>query len=183
MNKIFTSLRTLQQGDRYPYSSAGWQVSPTGVSDTHRGNQSTKGLNLLNSPSWWLAVTQGKQCRTGFLERWAQTPTLSIRKPVFDRSFPYLKLPAVQETRVWSLGCEDPLEKETATHSRILAWKISWTEVPGGLKSMGSQRVRHDWATNTNHKHFPYFSQHWFWSKKLLKQWTMIFFLISNTPS
>ena len=53
-------------------------------------------------------------------------------------------LPAVQETRVRSLGWEDPLEKEMATHSSILAWKISWTEEPGGLQSMGLQRVGHD---------------------------------------
>ena len=53
-------------------------------------------------------------------------------------------LPAVQETRVRCLGWEDPLEKEIATHSSILAWKISWTEEPGGLQSMGSQRGRHD---------------------------------------
>ena len=53
-------------------------------------------------------------------------------------------LPVVQETRVRSLGPEDPLEKEMATHSNILAWKISWTEEPGGLQSMGSQRVGHD---------------------------------------
>ena len=59
-------------------------------------------------------------------------------------------LPAVQETWVQSLGWEDPLEKEMATHSSILAWKISWTEEPGGLQSMGSQRVGHDWATNTS---------------------------------
>ena len=59
-------------------------------------------------------------------------------------------LPAVQEIWVWSLGWEDPLEKEMATHSSILAWKISWTEEPGGLQSMGSQRVGHDWATNTH---------------------------------
>ena len=58
-------------------------------------------------------------------------------------------LPAVQETWVWSLGWEDPLEKEMATHSSIIAWKISWTEEPGELQSMGSQRVGHDWATNT----------------------------------
>ena len=59
-------------------------------------------------------------------------------------------LPEVQETQVWSLGWEDHLEKEMATHSTILAWKISETEEPGGLQSMGSQRVRHDWATNTH---------------------------------
>ena len=48
-------------------------------------------------------------------------------------------LPAMQETQVRSLGWEDPLEKEMATHSNILAWGISWTEEPGGLQSIGSQ--------------------------------------------
>ena len=50
----------------------------------------------------------------------------------------------MQETQVQSLGQEDPLEKEMATHSSILAWKIPWTEKPGRLWFMGSQRVRHD---------------------------------------
>ena len=53
-------------------------------------------------------------------------------------------LPAVQETWVLSLGWEDPLEKEMATYSSILAWRISWTEELGGLQSMGLQRVGHD---------------------------------------
>ena len=52
-----------------------------------------------------------------------------------------------QERQVWPLGLEDPLEKKMATHFSILAWKIPWTEEPGGLQSMGSQRVRHDWVT------------------------------------
>ena len=52
-------------------------------------------------------------------------------------------LPAMQETQVRSLGWEDPLEKEMATHSSILAWRIPWTENPGGLQSMGSQRVEY----------------------------------------
>ena len=51
---------------------------------------------------------------------------------------------AMQETWVQSLGQKDPLEKEMATHSSILAWRIPWTEEPGGLQSLGSQRVRHD---------------------------------------
>ena len=54
------------------------------------------------------------------------------------------RLPAMRETWVQSLGREDPLEKEMATHSSILAWRIPWTEEPGGLQSTGSQRVRHD---------------------------------------
>ena len=53
-------------------------------------------------------------------------------------------LPTMQETRVQSLGQEGLLEKEMATHSSILAWKIPWTEEPGGLQSMGSQRVGYD---------------------------------------
>ena len=54
------------------------------------------------------------------------------------------RLPVMQETQVQSLGREDPLEKEMATHSSILAWKIPWTEEPGELQSMGPQRVGHD---------------------------------------
>ena len=57
-------------------------------------------------------------------------------------------LPAVQETWVQSLSQEDPLEKEMATHSSILAWRIPWREEPSRLQSMDSQRVRHDWATS-----------------------------------
>ena len=53
-------------------------------------------------------------------------------------------LPAMLETWVQSLGGEEPLERGTATHSSILAWRISWTEEPGGLQSMGFQRVRHN---------------------------------------
>ena len=58
-------------------------------------------------------------------------------------------LPAVQETQVWLLHWEGPLEKGMATHSSILIWRIPWIEEPGRLQSMGSQRVRHDWVTNT----------------------------------
>ena len=53
----------------------------------------------------------------------------------------------MQEMQVLSLGPEDPLEKEMAAHSSIVAWEIPWTEEPGGLQSMGSQTVKHDFAT------------------------------------
>ena len=59
-------------------------------------------------------------------------------------------LPVMQGTWVRSLGWEDPLEKGIATHSSILVWRIPWTEEPSGLKPIGSQRVRHDWATKSN---------------------------------
>ena len=61
-------------------------------------------------------------------------------------------LSTVLETRVRSLGQEDPLEKEMAAHSSTLAWKMPWMEEPGGLQSTGSQRVGHDGAT----PHFPH---------------------------
>ena len=57
-------------------------------------------------------------------------------------------LPEMQETQVQSLGWEDPLEKEMATHSSILAWKIPWTEESGRLQSMESERVGYNWATS-----------------------------------
>ena len=60
----------------------------------------------------------------------------------------------MRETWVRSLGQEDPLEKEMATHSSILAWRIPWTEEPGGLQPMGSQRVGHDWATSLTYLEF-----------------------------
>ena len=59
-------------------------------------------------------------------------------------------LPAIRETRVQSLDQEDPLEKGMATHSSILAWRIPWTEEPGGLQPVRSQRVGHDWVTHTH---------------------------------
>ena len=61
------------------------------------------------------------------------------------------RLAAMQETQVWSLGWEDLLEKEMATYSSTLAWRIPRMEEPGRLQSMGSQRVRHDWATSLLH--------------------------------
>ena len=62
-------------------------------------------------------------------------------------------LPAVQEKWVWSLSQKDPLQKRMATYSSILAWRIPWTEEPGGLQSIGSQRFGHDWTTNTFTSH------------------------------
>ena len=63
-------------------------------------------------------------------------------------------LPAMWETWVQSLSWEDPLGKEMATHSSILAWRIPWMEEPGGLQSTGLQRVGHDWATSLSLFHF-----------------------------
>ena len=77
-----------------------------------------------------------------------------IRLPSFTHSFPGSsggkESACMRETWVWSLGREDPLKKEMATHSSIHVWKIQWTEKPCMLQSMGSQRVGHNWATNTS---------------------------------
>ena len=81
---------------------------------------SSQGVEITYSLSWWLSSKQTNK---------------KIHLPV-------------QETWVQSLGQEDPLEKETATHSSTLAWRIPWTEEPVGLQSIGSQRVTYDWATN-----------------------------------
>ena len=63
------------------------------------------------------------------------------------------RLPPIQETRVRSLGREDPLEKEMATYSSMLAWRIPWVEEPGGLQFMGSQTVRHDFTFTLSQVH------------------------------
>ena len=82
-------------------------------------------------------------------------------------------LPAVRETLVRSLGPEDPLENAMATHSSILAWRIPWTEEPGGPQTMGSQRVGHAWATNT----FTC-SLSWSWDKAWNRQ--LLFFPVQS---
>ena len=78
------------------------------------------------------------------------SPTLTALQNIYTIQWDSLvaqlvkSLPAMWKTLARSLGHEDPLEKEMATHSSIRAWKIPWTEEPGGLQSMGSQRVRQD---------------------------------------
>ena len=68
----------------------------------------------------------------------------------------HLPVQEPQEMQVQSVGGEDPLEKEIATHSSILAWKIPWTEEPGGLQSMELQRLGCDWVTELEHTHTPH---------------------------
>ena len=74
--------------------------------------------------------------------------TRSVHSPTVPDFQRLKRLPPMWETQVQSLGREDPLEKEMVTHSSILAWRIPWTEKPGRLQSMGSQRVGHDWVTS-----------------------------------
>ena len=84
---------------------------------------------------------------------WNNKLTISLIVYVYDKSWASLvvqnlkNLSARQNMWVWSLDWENLLEKGMAAYSSILAWRIPWTEEPGGLQSMGSQRVRHDWVT------------------------------------
>ena len=82
-------------------------------------------LSLSKKKKWYIIISQTK-----------------------DQFQMVVNLSAIQETQVQSLGQEDPLEKRMATHSSIPAWRISWTETPGGLQSMGWQRVGHGWAAD-----------------------------------
>ena len=85
------------------------------------------------------------------------------------------RLPTMWETRVWSLGREDPLEKEMATHSSTLAWKIPWTEEPGMLQSMGSQRVGHEWTTSLSFfLHQIPGDQRWFHNSVFCFYWSIV---------
>ena len=72
----------------------------------------------------------------------------------FTRSSAVKNPPAMQETQVWTLGWGDPLQKEITTYSSIFVWEIPWTEEPGGLQSMGSQRERHDLVTKQDQNIF-----------------------------
>ena len=85
--------------------------------------------------------------------------------------------PAIRETWVQSLGWEDPLEKEMAIHSRTIAWKISWTEEPGRLQSMGSQRVGHDWVTSLH----LYIKTKYVGGKTKVKNDSFVIYTISNS--
>ena len=90
---------------------------------------------------------------------WQQQQQQEWARGCFPGHSAVKNLPAMQETRVQSLGQEDPLEKETATHSRILAWEIPWTEELRGLWSTWSQSVWHDWVTKQPQKLPPVWAQ------------------------
>ena len=133
------------------------------------GNGTPFQCSCLENPrdrgAWWAAIY-------GVAQSWTQLKRLSSSSSREEEAKPIItwrcyycifsllrvslvaqavkNLPAMQEARVWSLSQEDPLEKEMATHFSILAWEIPWTEEPGRLQSMGSQRIGHNWATSTH---------------------------------
>ena len=118
---------------------------------------------------------------------------LKFNKTDFSEAQMVKNLPVIQETRLQSLGWEVPLEKGMAIHSWILAWRIAWTEKSGGRQSVGSQRVRHDRATNTHNTYNIKFNKrkvyfkfdshtftiyHFFLSRSFLLYWLPFFWLV-----
>ena len=127
---------------------------PTGVSASLVKDAAAdkRGTPRVHRSLWW-PVGMALPGYTGPLLQKATSPTLgNITNPpnLWEASLVAQSvkiLPVIQATQLRFLGREDPLEKEMVTHSSILAWRIPWTEKPGRLQSLGSQRVRHDSAT------------------------------------
>ena len=113
----------------------------TSLSHIGEGNGNPFQCSCLENPrdggAWWAAVYGVTQSQTRL--KWLSSLAAAAQT--------VKNLPAMQETQVQSLGWEDPLEKGMATHSNILVWEIPWTEEPGGLQSMVSQKVGHNLAT------------------------------------
>ena len=115
------------------------------------------------TPEFLPGESHGQRSLVGYSPRGRREPDtteqLTLRLPWWLRRW---RIRLQCETWLPSLGWEDPLEKEMATRSSVLPWGIPWTEEPGGLQSIGSQRVGHDWAT------FPFsFFIQWGWSRFL----------------
>ena len=157
-----TTPNTLLEGSRYPARFFMERLDTILQEQNHLPNTWKKNRHWpapILSSSACLANHGSKRCSSSCHK---QTPGKKLRckgNQNIVLNYRYLgafqvaqmikNLPAMQETWVLSLGWEDALEKERATHSSILAWIIPQTEKPGRLESIGSQRVRHDWVTNT----------------------------------
>ena len=114
-----------------------WQAGPSLQSSSiyHiSGVEKDTSNHLVSAPYWWMSKQRLNEMICKFVPHFWRTSLLAQTVK---------SLPAMRETRVWSLGWEDPLEKEMETLSSILAWRIPWTEEPGRLQFMGSQKVRH----------------------------------------
>ena len=130
-----------------------WHAAVDGVTKSRtRLNWLTEGWGVEAGGVGWRRI-KGMMFRHSFFWGWWNILKLTGASLVAQM---VKNLPAMQETQVWFLGQEDPLEKGMSTHSSILAWRIPWTEESGGLQSMGSEKVGHNWTT------FIFFSN-WLW--------------------
>ena len=102
-----------------------------------------------------ILVPSIQQCTHLFTEQkppWVMHNVTNANAKHFPADSVVTNLTVMQEKQVWSLGGEDPLEEGMASHSTILAWRIPWTEDPGGPQSMGPPRIGHDWVYTHTHK-------------------------------
>ena len=141
---------------RWPHSQASWAPALRLLGHLLAGP-----LWQVTGPLWALIflIVKGDDWTKWALR--SLSLSLSIRASLLPQTVK--NLPAMQETGVQSVGEEDPLEKEMATHSSTLAWRIPWTEEPGRLQSTGSQRVRRDLVTKQQQSLYkvPLGCSHW----------------------
>ena len=139
----------MQWGSNGNYSD---QTLRTGPGPRKPQYMQTVAVFAIQAPYQWPSLVEPKSAWRLRGNRWqsSEQHRQSLQASNFPVAHMVKNLLAMQETQVRSLGWEDPLEKGMETHSSILTWEIPRTEEPGGLQSMGSQTVGHDWATKHN---------------------------------
>ena len=120
----------------WPWNREGPRTQSSFAEQISKGSHTHALCPCFSSPCLWVSISTRKTLPSELL-MWASLMAWRLKC-----------LPGMWETLVWSLSWEDPLEKEMATHSSTLAWRIPWKEEPGRLQSIGLQRVGHNWATS-----------------------------------
>ena len=160
-------------------SSEESQLPPAHWKTLHYQQVSLNQTPFILFPLFWVMKCSLFSSRISFLLH----PTLSCANCAGFRGQSLKRLPAMWETWVRSLGWQDPLQKEMAAHSSILAWRIPWMEEPGGIQSTGSQRVGHNWATSLHFQMWLGFVLPWQGSQAGSPVWDLNPFLLGEICS